>query len=257
MAEIIVETPRPGILRLIMSEPVKKNAMSRAMREQLLRALESAVHDPAVHAVVLTGANGTYSAGGDLDGIAQLAPETFRSYLADGHKLVRAAYHFPKPLVAAIEGVGVGGGVALALCGDLILMSRSARLGLPFLKIGFVPDWGTLHTLPRRVGWQNAYRLFAMAGLIGAEEAARIGLCDEVADEGAVQARAVETAAALAQQPPNAFAQLKRIMGDLSGSLDAALEAELDAQDACFRGAEFAEGLKAFREKRAPDFRRG
>jgi 2-(1,2-epoxy-1,2-dihydrophenyl)acetyl-CoA isomerase len=93
--------------------------------------------------------------------------------------------------------------------------------------------------------------------MIGAEEAARIGFCDEIAEDGAVQARAVEAAAALAQQPPDAFARLKQIMGALSGSLEAALEAEVDAQDACFRGPEFAEGLRAFREKRTPDFRRG
>lgn len=253
---VIRDVPRAGILRLAMHHPGKKNALSREIRETLRESFAAAAIDGLVDGVILTGAGDTYSAGGDLDGISAVPPAEFAAYLSAGHDLVRLVYAFPKPVVTAIAGIGVGGGIALALCGDVILMSHSARVGLPFLKIGFVPDWGTLHTLPRRVGWHAAKRLFLEARLVGAEEAERIGLCDAVVPDAALQEAAVERASALAAQAPAAFAETKRIMSALSGSLEEALARELKAQEAAFSGREFQEGLAAFREKRSPDFRR-
>jgi 2-(1,2-epoxy-1,2-dihydrophenyl)acetyl-CoA isomerase len=250
---VLADRPRPGLLRLVMSQPGKKNAMDRAMREALLGALGAAAADEATHAVVLTGEGADYSAGGDLDGIAAIPPTEFRAYLAEGHRLVRAAYAFPKPLVAAVAGTGVGGGVALALCADRLVLARSARIGLPFLRIGFVPDWGTIHTLPRRVGPHAAGKLFARKGLIGAEEAAIVGLADELVEDASLEAAALDRAAALAALPPRGFAATKRMLRE-EAALDAALSAELDAQEAQFTG-EFREGLAAFREKREPRFR--
>jgi 2-(1,2-epoxy-1,2-dihydrophenyl)acetyl-CoA isomerase len=254
MGTVKVDWPTEGVMRLTMNQPAKKNAMSRDMREGLHAQFRSAIDNPLVRALILTGAGGTFSAGGDLDGIARVSPAEFRAYLSGGHDLVRTVYACPKPLVAAIEGVGVGGGVALALCADVIVMADSARMGLPFLKVGFVPDWGTLHTLPRRVGWATAQRLFLEARLIDAGEAASIGLCDAVAPAAELQNVAVARAVHLALQAPAALAATKRILGQLAGSLEEALARELDAQDEAFRGAEFAEGLAAFREKRPPRF---
>jgi enoyl-CoA hydratase/carnithine racemase len=250
---ILADRPRPGLLRLAMSQPGKKNAIDRAMREALLGAFAEAARDERTHAVVLTGDGADYGAGGDLDGIAAIPPPEFRAYLAEGHRLVRAAYAFPKPLVAAVAGIGVGGGVALALCADHVVMAKGARVGLPFQRIGFVPDWGTLHTLPRRLGPHAAARLFARMGLIGAEEAGIIGFADELADEAALQDAALARAEALAALPPRAFAETKRLLRD-ADALDVALAAELDAQERQFTG-EFREGLAAFREKREPRFR--
>jgi len=251
-----VDQPAEGILRLAMRQPAKKNALNAAMREALFERLEAAAVDPAVRAVVLTGAEGTYSAGGDLQGLQAVEPADFRAYLQRGHRLVQLLYRFEKPTVAAIEGVGVGGGLALALCCDAIVMGRSARVGFTFLRIGFVPDWGTLHTLGRRVGPARARQLFLDPQLMDAERALAIGLADEAADDGRVQDTALATAVRLAGQAPRAYALTKRLLQTLPADLDGALEAELIAQQSCFAGPEFREGVAAFLARRPPDFRR-
>lgn len=235
-----------GIHRLVMTQPGKKNALNRAMREALATALAGFADDPAAQALILAGADGTYSAGGDIQGLMAVEPAEFRAYLQAGHRLVRGFWSLEKPAVAAIEGVGVGGGLALAMCCDHVVIGRSARVGFTFVRIGFVPDWGTPFTVTRRVGPAAAQRLFQSGELIGAEEALRIGLVDEIAEDGAVQAAALDAARRLAQRPARALALTKRMMRTLPDNLDAALEMELAAQQSCFKSDEFLAGVARF-----------
>ena len=240
------DEPAQGLVRLTMTQPGKKNAMNASMRETLRSELVEVAANPAIGAVILTGADGDFSAGGDLHGLMQVQKSEFRDYLKHGHQVVRAFWNFEKPAVAAVEGVGVGGGLALAMCCDHIVMGASARIGFTFVKIGFVPDWGTPYTVAQRVGKATAAKLFLSAELVSADEALRIGLVDAVAADAEVQQAAIDTARRLARQPRRAFALTKRIMRTIPDSLDAALEFELSAQENCFKSDEFMEGVKPF-----------
>lgn len=235
-----------GILRLTMTQPGRKNAMNAAMRAALFAAVQAAQPDPGTRALVLTGAAGTFSAGGDIKGLMQIETSAFRAYLQEGHALVRALWGFEKPAVAAIEGVGVGGGLALAMCCDRIILGDGARIGFTFIRIGFVPDWGTPFTVPRRIGRAAAARLFLGGEIIGAGEALRLGLVDEVVPDARVQEAAVAAAERLAGNPARAFALTKRMMRNLPDNLDAALEMELLAQQGCFKSEEFLQGAAPF-----------
>jgi len=250
------ERPAPGILRLVMNQPERRNPLTRELREALARALEAALADEAVRALVLTGAGGAFSAGGDLASMGELTQGEARARLKAGHRIVRMLALAEKPVVAAIEGPAFGGGAALALLADLVVMGEGARIGFPFFKVGLVPDYGLLHTVPRRVGAGHARRLFLTAATVAAPEALAIGLVDEVVADDAVQAAGLAAAERLAAMPAPAFAMTKQLLAHAPQSLDAALEGEVLAQTLAFATEEHAEGRRAFFEKRAPRFRR-
>ena len=233
------QRPAPGIVRLLMRQPGKKNALNAAMREALAERIASCATAPDVDALILTGADGEFSAGGDLQGLMQIDKNEFRSYLKRGHELALRLWTLEKPAIAAIEGVGVGGGLALAMCCDHIVMGRSARIGFTFIKIGFVPDWGTLFTVPHRIGIARARELFLSGELIDASRALAIGLVDRVVDDADVQQAAVDVAADLARQPKRAYAYVKRFLENLPASFEQTLEFEAMTQENCFKSQEF------------------
>ncbi len=235
-----------GLLVLTMTQPGKKNAMNAAMRDALAMSITTAATDPQVRALLLTGADGSFSAGGDIQGLMTVEPADFRAYLQRGHALVRALWTLEKPSVAAIEGVGVGGGLALAMCCDSIVMGRGARIGFTFARIGFVPDWGTIFTVARRIGTARAEALFLGADLLDAARALEIGLVDQVVDDGTALSTAMISASKLASLPAGAFAATKRLLRALPGTLEAALEEELAAQDSRFKSPEFLDGVQRF-----------
>lgn len=243
---VLVDHPADGLLRLTMNQPAKKNAMNATMRGALRQAVAAASVDQSAKAIILTGAGGEFSAGGDIQGLMAVNKTDFRRSLKDGHEVVKTFWWFEKPMVAAIEGVGVGGGLALAMCCDHIVMGRSARIGFTFMKIGFVPDWGTPFTVARRVGPAAARRLFQTCDIVGSEDALRLGLVDEVTDDGKVQERAIAAAQKLAAQPPKAFAFTKRFLQTMPDNLDAALEMEAMVQENCFKSDEFLRGVERF-----------
>ena len=239
----------PGIVQLVMSQPGKKNAMNAAMREALAERIEALATDPGVAALILSGAGGQFSAGGDLQGLMQVDKTEFRQYLKRGHNLVLKLCSFEKPAVAAIDGVGVGGGLALAMCCDHIVMGRSARIGFSFLKIGFIPDWGTLFTVSRRVGASRARSLFLMAELLDSARALEIGLVDQVVEDDEVQSSALKVAQLLAHQPKRAFAYTKRFLQNMPNTLEQTLEFEAITQESCFKSEDFLNGIAPFLTK--------
>jgi enoyl-CoA hydratase/carnithine racemase len=239
----------PGIVQLVMNQPGRKNAMNSAMREALAARVEALAADREVEALVLTGANRTFSAGGDIHGLIKVEKSEFREYLKRGHALVLKLWNFEKPAVAAIEGVGVGGGLALAMCCDHIVMGQSARIGFSFLKIGFVPDWGTLFTVTQRIGASRARQMFLAAELVDAAHACKIGLVDEVVADDEVQAAAVAAARRLMRQPKRAYAYTKRFLQSMPASLEQALEFEVMVQENCFKSEDFLKGVAPFLPK--------
>jgi 2-(1,2-epoxy-1,2-dihydrophenyl)acetyl-CoA isomerase len=153
-----------------------------------------------------------------------------------------------------VEGAAAGGGLALALCAGLIVVAAGAKLAFTFDRIGLVPDWGVLHTLPRRVGWAEARSILLQGRVLGAEEARVAGLADALTAKGEAEAEALAMLRRMAAQAPAAFAATKRILRAAPTTLDDALEMELLAQASLFQGPAFREGVAAFFEKRPPRF---
>jgi 2-(1,2-epoxy-1,2-dihydrophenyl)acetyl-CoA isomerase len=251
---VLLDRPAPGVARLVINRPAKRNAIDHAVRQALIDALEALRADASVRALVLGGAQGVFSAGGDLPSMVGLDADQAAARLQHIHTLCRALARCGYSIVSAIEGIAAGAAVGMALLGDHIVIGRGARVLFPFLKLGLTPDWGQLLTLPRRVGKAAAWRLVTSSDPVTAEEAFRIGLADQLVEDAEVMGAAVAEAARLAQLPLDALRRARDRLASPSSSLAEELSREERDQIACLTGAEFDEGYRAFVSKRAPDF---
>lgn len=256
MAVINVQRRDDGVARIAINRPDKRNALNDDVRNALIAELPKLLGDAAVHAVVLTGEGGHFCAGGDIASMEKLDAPQARARMKANHQIVRLIAEAEKPVVTAIEGFAVGAGAGLAMLGDTAVIGQSGTIGFPFFKVGLIPDYGILHTLPRRAGGAKARQILLYARMVKAPDAVKLGLADEMVPDGSAEEVAVERALELAEMPPFAFAVAKRQLGLWPGSLDAALEMEALAQAGCFGAGEFREGFSAFMEKRPPVFRR-
>lgn len=254
MKLLLIDEPAPGVVRVLLNRPDKRNAIDHAMRQALIDAFDDIAAGSAHRAVVFGGTGGVFSAGGDIPSMVGLDDAGARERLRHGHRLARRVATLPLPLVTAIEGVAAGACLGLACLGDTIIAGRSARLLFPFMQLGLIPDWGILHSLPRRVGPATARRLLLQARTLTGAEAAGIGLVDDAADDAEVMTLALQRAQELAALPLHAFAHMKSILAGASATLEETLYAEEGAQSACLQHAEFAEGFAARSGKQPPDF---
>lgn len=245
-----------GIARVAINRPDKRNALNDEVRHKLIAELPGLLRDDAVHALVLTGEGGHFCAGGDIASMEGLDSMGARARMKDNHTIVRLIAESEKPVVTAIEGFAVGAGAGLAMLGDTAVIAESGTIGFPFFRVGLIPDYGILHTLPRRAGGAKARQLLLYAQMVKAPDAVAWGLADELVADGKAEETAVERAHALAQMPPFAFAIAKQQLGLAPVKLDEALEMEALAQAGCFGADEFLEGSTAFMEKRSPVFRK-
>ena len=251
-APTLIEERDGTTIVLTLNNPQRRNALAMPLREGLIAAFESIETDRAIRAVVLTGAGGTFCAGGD---ITAMNVKT----LADGlerfrvtHRLVRLMIRCGKPIVAAVEGYAVGAGLSLALCCDTIVAADDSRFGAGFGRIGLIADLALNHTLPARIGLGRARQVLLYGEQMDATAAERIGLVDHVVPKGAALDFALQRARAFADAAPLPVALTK---GLLSEGLDAALERERELQSMLFLTADHAEGRDAFLAKRRPIFK--
>ncbi|SDE87350.1 enoyl-CoA hydratase/isomerase family protein [Rhodospira trueperi] len=241
-----------GVLVLTLDEPERRNPLGLAVRQALAAHLAEAEADDAVHAVVLTGAGGHFSAGGDIRDQTERSIAAHRARMGQIRELIGRMVRYAKPLVAAVEGWAVGGGFALALACPTVVAARDARFVAGFTKIGLIPDMGLLATLPARVGPGTARRILLGNAPLEAEQAHGLGIVDSVADPGG----AVETAAALALEEASG-APLPRqfVLSYFASVVDAALDYEHGVQPILLNSADAAEGRAAFFEKRPARFK--
>lgn len=251
---MLTESRDGATVILTLDYPARRNALAMPMREAVVAAMGRIEGDPAVRAVVLTGAGGTFSAGGDISGmnVADMAAgrERFRST----HQMVRMLVKSAKPVVAAVEGYAVGAGLSLALCCDTIVAGDTAQFAAGFGRVGLIADLGLPHTLPLRVGHGRARQILLYGERLDAAEALRIGLVDHVVPGGGALEAALARARLFHDMAPLPVAMTKQF---LAAGLDAALEWERDTQAALFMTADHAEGKSAFLEKRPPKFGAG
>ena len=241
-----------GLVVITLNEPDRRNPIGHAARQALGEALSAAATDDAVRAVVLTGAGGHFSAGGDIRDQGQRSLGAHRERFAVIGDVVTRMARFPKPLVAAVEGWAAGGGFALALACPLVVASRDAKFVASFTKIALMPDLGLLSTLPARIGAAKARRLILSNRVVAAPEAETLGIVDELADAG----KALRVASTLALQEAQGPAMARQAILDwFARDLAAALEYEQAMQPILLNSADAAEGRAAFAEKRPPQFR--
>jgi 2-(1,2-epoxy-1,2-dihydrophenyl)acetyl-CoA isomerase len=250
-----VDVDRP-VATLTLDRPEALNALTVAVKVALRDALEGIATDPAIRAVILTGAGRAFCAGQDLaereqPDAAPLDVELRERY----HPIIRAIRSMGQPVIAAVNGVAAGAGASLAFACDLRIASADARFVLAFGKIGLVPDSGATWFLPRLVGAARAAELALVGDPVSAEEALRMGLVSRVVPADGLLAEARSVADRIAAGAPIANALTKQVLGrSWSIDLDEGLEAEAALQGIAGATADHAEGLAAFREKRPPRF---
>jgi 2-(1,2-epoxy-1,2-dihydrophenyl)acetyl-CoA isomerase len=218
-----------GIATVTLNRPDKLNAFTGTMGEELWDAFNAAVRDPAVRAIIFTGAGRAFCAGVDLQAVAQPGQASLISAGDFIRKFPEAMYHCPKPSICAMNGHAIGVGVTMAVSFDLRIAAEDAKLAVPFAKLGMLPGFGSTQLLPRLVGRGKALELMLTARSILAPEALQIGLVNQVVPADRVLATARELAAALAGFDPLVLAHVKRSV-NASAELDLAGAVESEAR---------------------------
>jgi 2-(1,2-epoxy-1,2-dihydrophenyl)acetyl-CoA isomerase len=250
---------RPGYRVVTLNRPDKLNSFNEAMHEALRAALEEAAADRDTGAVVLTGAGRAFCAGQDLSdrvmGEGGKRPDLGDTLERTYNPLVRRLHALPFPVVCAVNGVAAGAGANVALACDVVLAARSAKFLQAFAKIGLIPDSGGTWTLPHLVGRARAMALAMLAETVTAEEAESWGMIWKAVDDAALMGEAETLAERLAAMPTGALVAVRRaIDAAATNGLDAQLDLERDLQAELGRGDDYAEGVRAFLEKRPAKF---
>jgi enoyl-CoA hydratase len=253
--ETILVAIEAGVATITINRPDKRNALSSAVRRDLLQALDQLRSDDQARVLVITGAGDkAFIAGADIGEFAERTPVQQRTVMAE-RRIFDEVADFPKPVIAMINGFALGGGCELALACDLRIAARSARLGQPEIKLGIIPGGGGTQRLPRLVGVGNAMRLILTGELISADEAARIGLVDVLVDDAELLARTHEIAKAMAAHSPLTLKLAKTaVRAAEEMPLTAGLAFERELFITAFGSSDKREGVAAFLEKRTPNF---
>ena len=237
-----------------LNRPDALNALNSAMVRELVSAFDALEADDSVLCVVLTGSDRAFCAGADVKEMAALSPEEIK----DGSHLLpvwRRAGRFKKPLIAALSGYALGGGLELAMCCDIIVASEGTKLGQPEINIGIIPGGGGTQRLTRAVGRYKASEMILTGGMIAAEEAKSLGLVNRLVPPGKYLEEATKLATEVASKAPLAARLAKEaIARSQDTGLSDGLDAELELFYGLFGTDDKKEGMSAFLDKRKPNY---
>ncbi len=254
MTEHVRSEQADGVLTLTLNRPEKKNALTRDMYRRLGDALDGAKPGGEVRCVLLQAEGDMFCAGNDLtDFTAMNAGQGPAEW--EGNPFLTALARAEIPLVAAVHGRAVGVGVTMLLHCDLVFVAEDALLTAPFVSLGLVPEAASSLLVPARIGHARAFSLFVLGEAVDAHKAVAWGLANAVVPKAALRERARAAALAVAAQPPAAVAVTKALLRD-SAVLAQRMEREGRHFMTQLRSAEVTEALRAFAEKRAPDFQK-
>ncbi|MDO8875793.1 MAG: enoyl-CoA hydratase-related protein [Pseudolabrys sp.] len=250
---LLVEHPTDDIVVLRLNRPQVRNALNLDMRIRLADEIARCSADPKTRCVVITGSDTAFAAGADITEMAGAGPVEVMA--RNVQQYYRAIMDCPKPVIAAVEGFALGGGLELALCADIIIAGDGAKMGLPEVKLGILAGGGGTQKLARLVGKQRAMLLLMTGRMFGAAEALAMGVVGDVAPAGQALPRALDLAREIAAMPPISIAQIKEIVNaGLNAPLETALMLERKAFQLQFATSDQKEGMKAFLEKRKPTY---
>lgn len=241
---------------LTICNPARRNAFTKDMRRELTERFNELQIDPGVRAIILTGAEGHFCSGADVSrfGAMDMGAMDFREWYRETLTLLRAVADGVKPIICAIEGDCIGAGFSLALLADFMIVSRQARLGAFFAKIGLLPDTGIMYTLQRRVGMAQMRKMLMLATPVSGAEGDKIGLADELVEAGQALSIAKQWAARFDDVAPMVVSGIRIALRNGVNSMDEAIRAELDLQPYLTMSGDLKEGMNAFLEKRRPTF---
>jgi 2-(1,2-epoxy-1,2-dihydrophenyl)acetyl-CoA isomerase len=259
--------PDGAVLRITLQRADKRNAMTPAMFDGVTAAVEHAVADDTVRVVVIRGAGDHFCSGAQVgtpdrepraEGAKPERPRTGhlqRNLHASPHRMIRTLFEAEIPIVTGVQGYAAGIGNSLALAGDHVFAARSATFWVPFVARGFTPDSASTYLLPRLVGMARAKEMILRGKQVDAERAATWGMISDVVDDDALDDAVEAVVQEFASAATVAVGLAKQLLlRNLSGDLNAALEQEGLAEELAVRSDDFKEGMRAFVQRRDPDY---
>lgn len=257
MQKTVLVNVGDGVATVTLNRPDGANALNMAMGRDLLEAALRIEGDPAVRAVVVTGAGKHFCFGGDLNGMAQQGAGVgaFLTELTTSiHAAISCFTRMRAPVIAAVNGTAAGGGVGLVCMTDLAIAGRSSRFSLAYTGVGLAPDCSTSFLLPRIVGRRRAIELFLTNRVLSADEALAWGLVNQVVEDGELLPQAQALAAKLAAGPTESYAAVKRLVDAADPGLESQMAVEGRAIAAQALHPHGQEGVAAFLGKRKPNY---
>jgi 2-(1,2-epoxy-1,2-dihydrophenyl)acetyl-CoA isomerase len=250
--DLVVED---GVAVVTINRPERKNAVTLAMREEIVRVFERAQDDATIRAVVLTGAGPDFSAGADITEMGTGGVRGSMAKMRNQHRMSRCIAGTNKPVIAAVTGVCIGASWAMALLCDMVVAAEDARFQFAFRHIGLAPDGGAAFLLTRYLGIQRAKEIVYSGRFVSGAEARDLGLVLYALPAADVLPKAMELARGFARAPTIALSLAKRQFDAAAGqTLDQALDFEANIQPLLVQTEDFKEGTKSFKEKRPPVF---
>jgi 2-(1,2-epoxy-1,2-dihydrophenyl)acetyl-CoA isomerase len=244
-----------GIATVTLNRPEKLNALTPEMREELARLFAMLGQETATKAIILTGAGRGFCGSGDVTSMGDFTPETARDRLKQAHRMIQAIANIEKPVIAAVRGPVAGIGWSMALACDLVVASDTAKFIQVFRNVGLAPDGGAIYFLTQILGVQQAKEIVYSARPVPAHEALGLGLVTKVVPDTELETAARSVAESFARGPAFSFGVTKKLFKTMTvPSLDAFLDSEAWAQEACLLSADHREGVAAFLQKRQPRF---
>lgn len=251
---VLVEV-RGQVAVITLNRPKALNSMNDQLIDGLHAALDKVESDSEIRCAVLTGNGKAFCAGGDLSYLESLTEAgDRRDFIIKVGNVAKRITSIAKPIIAMVNGVAAGAGVNLMLACDLIYAVDSAKFAQSFSKVGLIPDCGGLYFLPQAVGLHRAKELMFTADLIDTATAERFGMLNHVCTAETLEVETFAMAERLATSAPISLALIKKYVNDTELTLDEVLDTEAVAQPLCMSTADCAEGITAFKEKRAPKF---
>ena len=254
MSVTIVEKPGAGVAVIRLNRPEVRNAINMAMRRELVQNVRALVEDREVRCIVVTGNEQAFAGGADVSELSEM--RSVDHVLQDANRVWITLSECPKPMIAAVNGFALGGGMEVAMAADIIVAGEGARFAHPEILLGILPGGGGTQRVVRAVGKYQAMKMVLTGEMVSAAEALRMGLVSEVVPDSEVFARAIELAEKIAALSPLAVLQAKElVLAAGNVPLDAGLMLERKGYQLLYETEDQKEGMRAFLEKRKPRFK--